>query len=186
VESGSPEPSRSSGAPRTTETAAKTPADALPSPAVPRLVTIVDEQDRPVDRTRLVRLATHVLDSLDVPVELELSISCVDQARITELNEAHLDGTGATDVLAFPIDDADDVVAGVPGLLGDVVLCPAVAKRQAAEHGRTPDGETELLLVHGILHLLGHDHAEPAERAQMFALTDTLLADFATSAAHLP
>jgi probable rRNA maturation factor len=150
----------------------------MPSPAAPRRVTIADEQSRPVDRARLQRLATHVLDTLDVPVELELSISCVDPARITELNEAHLDGTGATDVLAFPIDSPDDVVAGVPGLLGDVVLCPAVAERQAPEHGRTVAGETDLLLVHGILHLLGHDHAEPAERAEMFALTDTLLVRF--------
>jgi probable rRNA maturation factor len=158
----------------------------MPSPAVSRQITIADEQSRPVDRTRLLRLATHVLENLEVPLELELSISCVEPARITELNEAHLDGTGATDVLAFPIDGPDDVVAGVPGLLGDVVLCPAVAERQAPEHGRTATGETDLLLVHGILHLLGHDHAEPAERAEMFALTDTLLAGFATGAAHLP
>jgi probable rRNA maturation factor len=184
VESGSPEPSRSTGALRTTETAGKTPADAMPSPAASRSVTIIDEQDRPVDHTRLVRLATHVLDDLDVPLELELSISCVDPTRITELNEAHLEGTGPTDVLAFPIDDPSDVVAGVPGLLGDVVLCPAVAERQAPEHHRTVDDETDLLLVHGILHLLGHDHAESAERAEMFALTDTLLAGFTTEAAQ--
>jgi len=153
----------------------------MPSPAVSRRVTIADEQDRPVDRTRLLRLATAVLDHLDVPLELELSISCVEPARIAELNEAYLDGTGATDVLAFPIDAPQDVVPGVQGLLGDVVLCPAVAERQAPEHGRTAADEMDLLLVHGILHLLGHDHAEPAERAEMFALTDTLLADFATA-----
>ena len=153
----------------------------MPPPATHRRVTIADEQSRPVDRIRLQRLATHVLDTLDVPSELELAISCVGTARITELNEAYLDGTGATDVLAFPIDGPDDVVAGVPGLLGDVVLCPAVAERQAPEHGRTATGETDLLLVHGILHLLGHDHAEPAERAEMFALTDTLLARFAAA-----
>ena len=149
-------------------------------------VTIVDAQSRPVDPTRLQHLATHVLDQLEVPAELELSITCVDTARITELNEAYLGGTGATDVLAFPIDGPEDVVAGVPGLLGDVVLCPAVAERQAPEHGRTAAGESDLLLVHGILHLLGHDHADPAERAEMFALTDALLAGFATNAAHLP
>lgn len=186
MESGSPEPSRSTGAARTTETAVKTPADAGPSPALSRAVTIVDAQSRPVDRNRLQDLATHVLDQLEVPAELELSITCVDTERITELNEAYLGGAGATDVLAFPIDGPDEVVDGVPGLLGDVVLCPAVAERQASEHGRTADDETDLLLVHGILHLLGHDHADAAERAEMFALTDTLLAGFATTAAHLP
>jgi probable rRNA maturation factor len=132
----------------------------------------------PVDRGRLERLATHVLDAREVPHELELSVTCVDVARITGLNEAHLGGHGATDVLAFPIDAPDQVVDGIPGLLGDVVLCPEVAARQAPDHGRTASGELDLLLVHGILHLLGHDHAEPAERADMFALTDTLLADF--------
>lgn len=170
----------------TTGTAVKTPADARLLPAAPRLVTIIDEQSSPVDRARLERLAIHVLAVLDVPTELELSVTCVDAAWITELNEAYLDGSGATDVLAFPIDGPDDVVAGVPGLLGDVVLCPAVAYGQAPDHGRTATGEVDLLLVHGILHLLGHDHADPTERAEMFALTDTLLAGFATAAAHLP
>jgi probable rRNA maturation factor len=135
-----------------------------------------------VDRVRLERLASHVLGSLDVPLELELSITCVDAARITELNEAHLGGDGATDVLAFPIDAPGDVVTGVPGLLGDVVVCPAVAAEQAAAHGRTAVGEIDLLVVHGILHLLGHDHAEAAERAEMFALTDVLLATFTAAA----
>jgi probable rRNA maturation factor len=124
-----------------------------------------------------------VLATLEVPPELELAITCVDAARIAELNQAHLGGNGATDVLAFPIDAPGDVVRGVPGLLGDVVLCPIVAERQAPEHGRTAVDEADLLLVHGILHLLGHDHDDPSERAEMFALTDALLADFATPAA---
>lgn len=181
VESGSPEPSRRSGASATTETARETPNDARPSPAS-YLVTVVDEQTHPVDRGRLERLAVHVLAAREVPRELELSITCVDAARIAELNQAHLGGQGATDVLAFPIDAPDQVVSGVPGLLGDVVVCPEVAARQAPDHGRTAAGELDLLLVHGILHLLGHDHAEPAERAEMFALTDALLADFSTAA----
>lgn len=179
--SGSPEPSRNAGAAPTSGTAVQTSGDVRPAGA-PRAVTVVNEQDLPVDHVRLERLATHVLDVLDVPVELELSIACVGTARIAELNEDHLDGTGATDVLAFPIDGPDDVTAGVPGLLGDVVLCPAVAARQAPEHGRTAGAEIELLVVHGILHLLGHDHAEPGERAEMFALTDELLARFAAAA----
>jgi probable rRNA maturation factor len=182
LESGSPEPSRRSGASATTEAARETPNDARLSPAS-YLVTVIDEQAHPVDGGRLERLAVHVLDARDVPPELELSVTCVDVARITELNEAHLGGHGATDVLAFPIDAPDQVVDGVPGLLGDVVLCPEVAERQAPDHGRTASGELDLLLVHGILHLLGHDHARADERADMFALTDALLADFPTPAA---
>ena len=183
MESGSPKPSRRLGATRTTEAAAKAPADAGQTPASPHHVNVVDEQSRPVDRPRLGRLADCVLTALDVPTELELCLTCVDTARITELNEAYLGGDGATDVLAFPIDAPDEVTDGVPGLLGDVVLCPAVAERQAFEHGRTPDEEIDLLAVHGILHLLGHDHAEADERAEMFALTDTLLSDFAAAEA---
>jgi probable rRNA maturation factor len=176
VESGRPEPSRGSGASAATGTARETPNDARPSPAS-YLVTVVDDQTHPVDRGRLERLAAHVLAARAVPHELELSITCVDVTRITELNREHLGGDGATDVLAFPIDAPDQVVSGVPGLLGDVVVCPQVAARQARDHGRTAEGELDLLLVHGILHLLGYDHAEPAERADMFALTDALLAE---------
>ncbi|MBW3604584.1 MAG: rRNA maturation RNase YbeY [Actinobacteria bacterium] len=132
-----------------------------------------------VDPVRLERLARHVLTELAVPHELELSIICVDPQRIVELNEAHLGGSGPTDVLAFPIDAVGDVQAGVPGLLGDVVVCPAVAADQAADHERTPPAELDLLVVHGILHLLGHDHAADDERARMFGLTTTLLDGFA-------
>jgi probable rRNA maturation factor len=133
----------------------------------------------PVDHTRLAALATHVLVALDVPTELELTVSCVDVDRITELNEAHLDGDGPTDVLAFPIDAPDEVTPGVPGLLGDIVLCPRVAVAQAADHGRDGAAAIDMLVVHGALHLLGHDHAEPAERTEMFTLTEALLASFA-------
>ena len=142
-------------------------------------ISVVDDQTVPVDLVRLRRLAAHVLASLHVPAELEVSITCADPQRITELNEAYLGGSGPTDVLAFPIDAPDDVVAGVPGLLGDVIICPSVAVSQASAHDRTPEAEIDLLLVHGILHLLGHDHAEQRERAEMFGLTDDLLAKFA-------
>ena len=182
MESGSPEPSRPQGATPATGT-----ADALPAPArapgrASHAIHVVDDQGVTVDTSRLRRLAAHVLTRLRVPAELELTVSYVDRARIAELNEVHLGGTGPTDVLAFPIDAPDDVTAGVPGLLGDVVVCPEVAAAQAGDHGRTLDGELDLLLVHGILHLLGHDHAEPEERAEMFGLTDTLLSEFAAAA----
>jgi probable rRNA maturation factor len=150
------------------------PADAA---AVSR-VSVVDEQDIGVDTGRLAALADHVLAALGVPRELELSVTCVDVEAMTALNAEHMGATRPTDVLAFPIDAPDEVTPGVPGLLGDVVLCPLVAHGQAADHGRTASGEVDLLLVHGILHLLGHDHAEPDERDRMFALTDELLAAF--------
>lgn len=149
-------------------------------------ISIVDDQTVPVDLVRLRRLAAHVLASLDVPAELEVSITLADPQRITELNAAYLGGSGPTDVLAFPIDAPDDVVTGVPGLLGDVIICPSVAVAQAPAHDRTAAGEIDLLLVHGILHLLGHDHAGQRERAEMFGLTDDLLAQFAPGASPEP
>jgi probable rRNA maturation factor len=80
------------------------------------------------------------------------------------------------DELRPPSDDEEPPA----GLLGDIVLCPAVTARQAREHGRTPEAEAEYLLVHGLLHLLGFDHAEPEERDEMFALKDTILARWAS------
>lgn len=144
-------------------------------------VTVVDEQDIPIDAARLAALAGHVLTALEVPNELELSVTCVTVEAMTALNTKHMGSMGPTDVLAFPIDAPADVTPGVPGLLGDVVLCPAVAHSQAVDHDRGPADEIDLLLVHGILHLLGHDHAGPDERRVMFNLTDDLLGGFGTA-----
>jgi probable rRNA maturation factor len=141
-------------------------------------VFVADEQTRPVDADRLRRLADFVLADLRVPTVMELSVLCVDRDAITALNEHHMDAEGPTDVLAFPIDMPGETEAGQPSLLGDVVLCPDVAAEQAPAHGTTAEEELDLLLVHGILHLLGHDHAEPEERRAMSSLTDRLLGEF--------
>ncbi len=109
---------------------------------------------------------------------MELNVLCVDADAMTELNVAHMGADGPTDVLAFPLDAPGEALAGEPSILGDVVLCPEIAARQAAEHGVSEAAELELLLVHGILHLLGHDHADEDERREMFGLTDRLLGAF--------
>jgi probable rRNA maturation factor len=141
-------------------------------------VFCADEQERSVDIERLAALAAHVLRDQRVPDAMELNVLCIDPGAMTELNVHHMGGTGPTDVLAFPMDMPGESLAGEPAILGDVVLCPEVAARQAAEHDTTYDAELELLLVHGILHLLGHDHVEEEERRVMFGLTDRLLASF--------
>lgn len=141
-------------------------------------VFVADEQVPPVDAVRLRRLATFVAASQGVPAEMELSVLCVDVHAMTELNVAHMGGEGPTDVLAFPIDVPGETLPGEPAILGDVVLCPQVAAGQAAERASAPEAELDLLLVHGILHLLGHDHADQEERARMFGLTEQLLARF--------
>ena len=95
----------------------------------------------------------------------ELTLIFVDTDEIATLNTEHLGNDGPTDVVSFPMDD--EPTPGVPTLLGDIVICPEVAAGQSAEHAGTLDDELALLVVHGVLHVLGHDHAEPEETARM-------------------
>jgi probable rRNA maturation factor len=141
-------------------------------------VFVADEQTHAVDSDRLLRLASFVLSDQRVPEVMEVSLLFVDRASIAELNAHHMGADGPTDVLAFPIDLPGETRAGEPAILGDVVLCPEVAQIQAAERGLSTEAEIELLVVHGLLHLLGHDHADPEERATMFGLTERLLSEF--------
>lgn len=134
-------------------------------------VKVSNEQDEyEIDAARLERLGSLVLAAEGADEEAELSVGIVDEERMASLNETYTGAGGPTDVLAFPLDEAEDDVGSdfeEPMLLGDVVICPAVAARQAAEHETTLDDELALLLVHGTLHLLGYDHAERRENEAM-------------------
>lgn len=103
----------------------------------------------------------------------ELTLTFVDRDEIAALNESHMSVSGPTDVLSFPLDAGDDLDASGVGdgmrLLGDVVICPAVAAQQAPTHAGTLDDELALLVVHGILHVLGRDHADASTSADMRA-----------------
>jgi probable rRNA maturation factor len=113
--------------------------------------------------------------------QAELSILLVDETVMSELHERWMDEPGPTDVLSFPMDELRPGVDGeppAPGLLGDVVLCPQVAARQARDAGHSTTEELLLLTTHGILHLLGYDHAEPEEEKEMFGLQRRLLLTF--------
>lgn len=118
-----------------------------------------DEPAAPVDRARLEGLAAHALAASGVPGGAALALSLVGPERIAELKGRFLGFAEETDVLAFPVDDPGSPSPG-PVVLGDVVLCPEFAERQARALGRRPEDERELLLVHGILHLLRRDHAD--------------------------
>ena len=105
----------------------------------------------------------------------------VDEEEMTRLHIEWMDEPGPTDVMSFPMDDlrpGDPSGPRVTGVLGDIVLCPRVAERQGAAAGHGPQAELALLLTHGVLHLLGHDHAEPEEHERMFALQAELLEDW--------
>jgi probable rRNA maturation factor len=147
--------------------------------AAPRVHGADEQTVVPVELMRWVRLAEHVLDGERAPDDAEMAIVFVDATTIADLNQQYLGGDGPTDVLAFPMDELrPGLVNEEPeeGILGDLMLCPTVAERQAVTAGHSTDAELELLTVHGILHLLGYDHAEPEEHAEMFGLQDELLA----------
>jgi probable rRNA maturation factor len=141
-------------------------------------IFLADEQDVDVDAEDLLALAAHVVEQRRVPPDMELSLLLVDRDTIAGLNQTHLGKVGPTDVLAFPIDEPGESPPDTPAILGDVVLCPAVAHEQAPTFGREPHEELRLLTVHGILHLLGMDHADPEQEREMFGLTDELLASY--------
>lgn len=154
---------------------------------------VADEQDAvALDPARWQRLAHEVLSAEGVRGHAELSVLFVGADEIAELNAQFMGADGPTDVLAFPIDASEVEVASLPVrsvapdraptdagdlplLLGDVVVCPAVAAAQCADHAGTLDDELALLVVHGVLHVLGHDHADDGERARMQARERELL-----------
>lgn len=140
-------------------------------------ISVVSHREpEPLDLQAFERLAEFVLDREDAPQAVELSIAVVDLAEMTELNERYRDKTGPTDVLSFPCDDPCAVVGpDEPVAIGDVVIAPDVAEKQAAEYGHTVEEELNLLLVHGVLHLLGYDHEDDEEAAAMQARERALL-----------
>lgn len=152
------------------------------TPTIPDHATVVaaDEQsDVTIDLDRWRRLAVAALEAEGAFGELTLTF--IDRDEIASLNVQHLGGNGPTDVLSFPLDADAAATGGVligDVLLGDVVICPAVAAEQAADHAGTLDDELALLVIHGILHVLGHDHAEPDETATMRAREVELLERF--------
>ncbi|MBB1500507.1 rRNA maturation RNase YbeY [Propioniciclava sp. MC1683] len=143
------------------------------------MIDLNNESGVEVDEQRLVQLARFAMDQLRIHPQAELSILLVDEKTMADYHVRFMDLPGPTDVLSFPMDElrppSDDEEPPL-GLLGDIVLCPTVTAAQAAENGRTPDSEADYLLVHGLLHLLGYDHAEPAEKKVMFDLNDRLVA----------
>lgn len=143
-------------------------------------VDICNESGAEVDTDALLDLIGHLLDELRLHPQAELSVLLVDAAAMEALHVQWMDEPGPTDVLSFPMDELrpgrrEDPEAD-PGLLGDVVLCPEVAARQAAAAGHSTAEELALLTTHGILHLLGYDHADAQTEAEMFAEQRRLLA----------
>jgi probable rRNA maturation factor len=144
-------------------------------------IEVNNESGAEVDEAEFAALARYVLDAMHVHPQTELSILLVGTQVMTDLHVRYMDEPGPTDVLSFPMDELRPGREGEPtppGLLGDVVLCPEVAAQQARVAGHSTAEELLLLTTHGILHLLGYDHAEPEEEKEMFALQRQLLLTF--------
>src|SRR3954467_11341511 len=144
-------------------------------------VEVQNESGVEIDELRTQRLARFVMDRMRVHPLAELCVTAADEDTIAELNQRWMEKDGPTDVLAFPMDELrPGLVNEEPeeGVLGDLVLCVGVAERQARGGGARTEDEVDLLTVHGILHLLGYDHAEPEEHQEMFGLQARLLGEW--------
>ncbi|MGX7827029.1 rRNA maturation RNase YbeY [Actinokineospora sp. 24-640] len=146
-------------------------------------IEIANESGVAVDEVSIVAAARFALDRMNVSALAELSVLLVELEVMADLHERWMDLPGPTDVMAFPMDELDsarrpDASDMGPALLGDIVLCPEFAKDQARKAGHGLADELHLLTVHGVLHLLGYDHAEPAEEREMFTLQKRILTDF--------
>jgi len=145
-------------------------------------IEVNNESAVEVDEGALQRLAIYALDTMHVHPEAELAILLVDEAAMEQLHVQWMDEPGPTDVLSFPMDELRPGTEEDPtpaGLLGDVVLCPQVAAAQAETARHSLMDELQLLTAHGILHLLGFDHAEPEEEREMFGIQRDILIGFA-------
>ena len=150
-------------------------------------IEVANESGVALDEARLASLARFVLSAQGIHPLAELSILLVDEIAMESLHVKWMDEPGATDVMAFPMDDLDisrgpgDDADAAPTLLGDVVICPQFAARQAEVAGHSLEDELAVLCTHGVLHLLGYDHADPEDEKRMFSVTAELLAQWSSA-----
>ncbi|BDV30710.1 rRNA maturation RNase YbeY [Microbacterium terricola] len=150
-------------------------------------IEIGNESGVDIDETVLLRLTEHNLAHLNVSADADVAILLVDEGAMEALHVQWMDEPGPTDVLSFPMDELRPGTEDAPtpaGLLGDIVLCPQVAESQAVAAKHTTMDELILLTTHGLLHLLGFDHAEPDEEREMFGLQKQLIQSFAATERH--
>ena len=139
-------------------------------------IELSNESNSSCDEAAIISVAAFAMAKMGIHPDSDLSITLVDEARIEELHIQWMDLPGPTDVLSFPMDEMKPhSAADGPGIIGDIVLCPEFARKQAKDG---LDAELALLTVHGVLHCLGYDHAEKAEELEMFGLQDECLKEW--------
>ena len=147
-------------------------------------VELTNESGFPVEEEALQAVTLHAMSQLKVHPDAEVAIVLVDEKAMSELHLQWMDEAGPTDVLSFPMDELRPGLEGedaAEGILGDIVLCPTVAQKQAEAAGHSLTDELQMLTVHGMLHLLGFDHAEAEEEKEMFGLQGDILRTFQES-----
>ena len=145
------------------------------------MTEVINETEHEIDAAEFVALADYVLDQMHVSTSVELNILFIDPEPMADLHVRWLDLEGPTDVMSFPMDELRPGTPDHPvpeGTLGDFCICPDVAAEQARAAGHSAAEEMLMLATHGMLHLLGYDHAEPDEREEMFSLQRKLLLTF--------
>lgn len=153
-------------------------------------IEVSNESGIDVSESELISIARFVIEKMNVHPAAELSMVLLESSAMADLHMRWMDLPGPTDVMSFPMDELEpggrpDSAEPGPSMLGDVVLCPQFAAEQAAAAGHDVEHELALLTVHGVLHLLGYDHAEPAEEKEMFSLQRQLLEDWYADQAEL-
>lgn len=149
-------------------------------------IEVTNESGVELDLEWVSDLIGFAFTQLRVHHEADVAVVFVDESAMEQLHMQWMMEPGPTDVLSFPMDELRPARPGEPlatGILGDIVVCPTVAERQATQAGHSAIDEMKLLTVHGLLHLLGFDHADAAEEKEMFGLQKNILTDFARQAA---
>ncbi|MDO5661248.1 MAG: rRNA maturation RNase YbeY [Brachybacterium sp.] len=150
-------------------------------------IEVSNETTTRIDEKEFVELGRYVFQAMHLHPQTELSILFIDEPAMEQLHVQWMDEPGPTDVLSFPMDElrpGTETDPATEGLLGDIVICPTVAATQAADTGHSAIEEMLLLATHGMLHLMGYDHAEEEERHVMFDLQRRLLLTFLASRAN--
>jgi len=147
-------------------------------------VEVNNESGVDLDLSWVGPLVGFALENLRVHPEADVAVLFVDEAAMSELHEQWMMEPGPTDVLSFPMDELRPPRPGeapIAGILGDIVVCPSVAEKQAKQAGHSAEQEMQMLVVHGLLHLLGFDHADKAEEKEMFGLQGDILSGFSAT-----
>jgi probable rRNA maturation factor len=150
-------------------------------------IEVTNESGEPIDIEWVPEIIGFAFGRLRVHTDADVAVIFVDEVAMEQLHMQWMMEPGPTDVLSFPMDELRPPRPGEPvvsGILGDIVVCPTVAAKQAQEAGHSAIDEMKMLTIHGLLHLLGFDHAEPDEEKEMFGLQGTLLTDFAAHTAE--